>query len=134
MKWTTAIVLILLITSCSSPFKKKLIEADDMTINFLAGERPDSVYTYKIVHTTDTKAMEKLIDFIDKGTATNRQCPADGTIKFSNKDQIIQTITFTISDNKCRQFMINENGQESARAMSNDAADFLIGLREGRGF
>jgi hypothetical protein len=124
----------LFLISCSSPLKKHLLNADDLTISFFGMDKPDSVYTYKIVHTTDRKAIEKLVDFVDGAPEEKMACPFDGELKFKAGGNVVDSIHFTLSSSSCKQFTLRDNGKNKNVKMSNEAADLLIALREGRGF
>lgn len=118
--------------SCKTEVQKQFSNANDLTIYFYTAEGTDSVY--RIVHTTDEKAINKLIDFIDKGNVANKNCNYNGRIKFGQGSKDLGTVLFNTVDPACRLFSFTLNGKEKNTNMSNEAADFLIALRERRNF
>lgn len=119
--------------SCvNSELKKQFGKADDLTIYFYTREGTDSVY--KIVHTTDEKAITKLLDFIDKKNGIDKSCSYNGKIKLSKGTSELGILSFNTNNPACRVFSFAINGRQNTVTMSNEAADFLIALREGRGF
>ncbi|MER3465364.1 MAG: hypothetical protein C4329_14070 [Chitinophagaceae bacterium] len=132
MKWILFAAIITLISCTNSEVKNKFGKADDLVIYFYSNAGSDSIY--KIVHTSDEKAKEKLIGFID-GKNAERKCDVfTGKILFKAKGAIIDSVQFNTSDVACRIFSFLDGNKRKTVNMSNEAVDFLIALREDRKF
>lgn len=133
MKSLLFVPLIVLLFGCSSsPVKRKLETANDVVLFYYTGEGRDSIY--KIVHTSDKKAIETLVGYIDGKHAESHCTAYNGQIVFAKDGKAIDSIQFNTQSAQCRVFMYMIDGNYQTVTMSNEAADMLIALREERKF
>ncbi len=131
MRTFTGLVLILLISSCSSTNKKvtKLSACDSVAINFNV---PQSNNIEKSVNSIEKTAIKKLAAFVGGKSAPEYKCGYDGNILFYEKSVMLADVSFKFSVDSCRHFIALENGELKSSVMSNEAANFLRSLYEGK--
>lgn len=134
MKFITGLCFLAILfihTSCKqqSSFGKKLTDSDSLVIQFT-----DSISgnVIKSMQATDPKAIEKLSRFVDAKQAEVYKCGYNGTMKFYKKGTLNGDVSFHYSNPDCRHFLYSEADQLVSTKMSNEAADFLKGMAEGR--
>ena len=131
-KFFYLIAVIVFATACNNnALQSKLDNADGLTIRFFDPGKPDSII--KIVKTTDAKAIEKMINFVNNKTTENINCGFTGIMLFTKNGTEVQTVNFN-TQNNCLHFSYNINGKDIHSKMSNEAADFLNALYFGRNF
>lgn len=125
------LIVILIATGCKeSTYKKKLKQADAITVHFYLNAHSDSVI--KILHTNNKDAILKLASFMDNKQINPPNCGRDGAIFFKVKDVVIDTVGFIVLQKNCRQFFFTENGTEKVTEVSDEAADFLTSMWSGK--
>ncbi|HRX93298.1 MAG TPA: hypothetical protein P5158_04245 [Chitinophagaceae bacterium] len=131
MRFSLFVFILLFVTaSCNrSALDKHLAGCDSLVITF---NYPDTDSVINSISTTDTKAIQKLKQYIDGKKDTARQCGFDGNMIFFRDQQQVLPVVFKYSNESCRQFLYEINSAVSSYSMSNEAADFLSSLVEGR--
>lgn len=103
--------------------------ADSLVINFNA---PQTNTITKTVSTTESKAIEKLIRFVDSKPTEAYKCGYDGNLMFYSKGTLKADVAFNFSGDGCHHFIMDSKGKLTPTTMSNEAADFLKSLSEGK--
>lgn len=107
----------------------KLSGADSVIINFY---EPGTETIGRTVTTTEKNAIKRLTEFISGKEAELFKCGYDGNILFFEKEKPASDVSFKFSDESCRHFLLDVKGELVSTIMSNEAADFLRSLMEGR--
>jgi hypothetical protein len=115
--------------SCKSAANGNLAGCDSLVVQF---NQPGTMILDKTVNTTERNAITEISQFTSGKEYSARACPLDGNILFYKKATLLADISFCISNDSCRQFIQQKEGKLVATALSNKAADFLSGLRDGR--
>lgn len=126
--------LLIIISSCSSSgsaVSKQLSGSDSLVINF---NTPQSNTIAKTLSTTEDKAIKKLIRFTDKKSSEAYKCGYDGNLMFYKKGILIGDVSFNYSGDGCHHFMMSIKDELTPTIMSNEAANFLKSLMEGKGW
>src|SRR6185295_358409 len=119
-------VLLISFYGCKqSAIKQSFSSADSLVIHFK--DEQAGVVT-KTVQTTESKAMSRMIEFIDAKEIEQRKCGEDGKMFFYHKGQKIQEVDFKMKDDSCNHFAFLLNGKLTSTKMSNEAIDFLNAL------
>ena len=132
MKLTFLLAVVVFFVSCSdsgSAINKQLSGSDSLVINFNAPQTDSIVST---VTTTEVKAIKKLTGFVDGKTSEAYKCGYDGNIMFYKKGVLQGDISFNYSGEGCKHFLQMVKDELTPTAMSNEAADFLKNLAEGK--
>ena len=122
---------ILLISFCScqqSAIKQSFSSADSLVIHFK--DEQAGVVT-KTVQTTESNAMNRLIEFIDSKETEQFKCGYDGKMFFYHKGEKIQEVDFKMKNDSCNHFAFLLNGKLMSTKMNNEAVDFLDALEKG---
>ena len=82
--------------------------------------------------TTETKAIKKLVHYVDGKAAKVYKCGYDGNLMFYKKGILLGDMSFNYSVDSCHHFLQLVDDKLNPTAMSNEAADFLRGLAEGK--
>jgi len=123
--------LILLISfyGCKqSAIKQSFSSADSLVIHFK--DEQAGVVT-KTVQTTESNAMNRLIEFIDSKETEQFKCGYDGKMFFYHKGEKIQEVDFKMKNDSCNHFVFKLNGNLVSTKMNNEAVDFLDALEKG---
>ena len=134
MKLTFLLGVVVFFASCSnsgSVVSKQLSGSDSLVINFNAPKTDSIVNT---VTTTEAKAIKKLTGFVDGKTSEAYKCGYDGNLMFYKKGALVGDVSFNYSGDGCHHFIMLLNDKLTPTAMSNEAADFLKNLSEGKGW
>ena len=132
MRITLFILISATLLACShSELHKKLSGSDSLVINFNL-EGTDSVI--KTVATTENNAINKLIGFVDSKAEKPLKCGYDGNLIFYSAGKAIMPVVFKYKGPDCRLFLYELNGLKKRTMMSQEAADFLESLEEGRNY
>ncbi len=126
--------IIFFFNSCSnadSAISKHLVGSDSLVINF---NIPQTDSIAKTMTTTESKAINKLIMYADAKTTEAYKCGYDGNLMFYKNSILVGDILFNYSGDGCRHFIMLVNDKLTPTAMSNEAADFLMSLAEGKGW
>jgi hypothetical protein len=124
--------MIAIVTSCSnsgSAVGKQLSGCDSLVINFTV---PQSEAVIKSVTTTEEKAIKKLTRFVDGKEAAEFKCGYNGYLLFYFTGKLISNVSFNYADDGCKHFILTANEKLVTTTMSNEAADFLKSLEEGK--
>ncbi len=130
MRFAFAAFILIILASCTpSATTKKLSGSDSLVIHFTA---PNSDAIIRSVATTEKKAINRIIDFVDAKPVEEFKCGYDGNILFYEKGNIVSDVSFKYSDPACRHFLLATDKKLTSTKMSEEAADFLESLSEGR--
>ena len=131
MKTLITVFTVCLLIACGnkSAVSKQLSVTDSLVINFNAPQTDSIVST---VTTTEVKAIKKLTGFVDGKTSEAYKCGYDGNIMFYKKGVLQGDISFNYSGEGCKHFLQMVKDELTPTAMSNEAADFLKNLAEGK--
>ena len=118
-----------LFCSCKqSAIKQNFSSADSLVVHF-KDEQAGTIT--KTVQTTDAKAINRIIDFIDAKETELFKCGYDGKMFFYNKGQRTQEVDFKMKNDSCNHFTFLFNEKRIATKMSSEAVDFLDALEKG---
>ncbi|MEO6612568.1 MAG: hypothetical protein ABIT05_14190 [Chitinophagaceae bacterium] len=106
----------------------QLAGSDSLVINF---NTPQTNNIEKTLTTTENKAIKKLAAYVDGKAAEVYKCGYNGNLLFYKKGIITGDVSFNYTAG-CRHFLQSVEGKLASTSMSNEAADFLKGLAEGR--
>ena len=116
-------------SSCKqSAIKQSFSSADSLVIHFK--DEQAGVVT-KTVQTTESNAINRMIDFIDAKETEQFNCGYDGKMFFYTKGQEIQEVDFKMKNDSCNHFAFLLNGKLMSTKMNNEAVDFLDALEKG---
>ena len=122
---------VLLFSFCSckqSVIKQSFSSADSLVIHFK--DEQAGVVT-KTVQTTESNAINRMIEFIDAKETDQLKCGYDGKMFFYTKGQKIQEVDFKMKNDSCNHFAFLVNGNLMSTKMSGEAIDFLNALEQG---
>ena len=122
---------VLLFSFCSckqSVIKQSFSSADSLVIHFK--DEQAGVVT-KTIQTTESNAINRMIDFIDAKETEQFKCGYDGKMFFYHKGEKIQEVDFKMKDDSCNHFAFLLNGKLMSTKMNNEAVDFLDALEKG---
>ena len=134
MKTIFLLCTVCILVSCSNPgsdSSKQLSGSDSLVINF---NIPQTDSIAKTMTTTESKAINKLIMYADAKTTEACKCGYDGNLMFYKNSILVGDVSFNYSGDGCRHFIMLVNDKLTPTAMSNEAADFLKSLAEGKGW
>jgi hypothetical protein len=124
--------IVLIAARCkNSAVAKKLSGSDSLVITF---NEPNSDAVIKTVTTTENIAIKKVIDFIDTKPTEEFKCGYDGNLIFFSKEKALLPIVFKYKEANCRHFLFELDGKLVSTRISNEAADFLESLEQGKIF
>lgn len=130
MKQLILVIAVSSLAACNnSSLSKKLKGSDSLAISFYYPNTDSIVQT---VNTTERKAIRRLLQFVDGKETAQHQCGYDGTMTFFIQGKLVLPVVFKYSEEGCRQFLFEEDNKLRSTKMSNEAADFLKSLAEGR--
>jgi hypothetical protein len=120
----------LFLLSCNnSSLSKKLKGSDSLVISF---NYPNTDSVVQTVNTTERKAIRRLLQFVDSKETEQYKCGYDGTMTFFIQGKLVLPVVFKYSEEGCRHFLFDEDNKLRSTKMSNEAADFLKSLAEGK--
>jgi len=129
MKSYLLIILVILFSSCNqSAIKQNFSSADSLVIHFK--DEQAGVVT-KTVQTAESKAINRMIEFIDARETEQFKCGYDGKMFFYTKGQKTQEVDFKMKNDSCNHFAFLLNGNLISTNMSGEAVDFLNALEQG---
>ena len=123
-----ALTLILCCSCNQSAIKQSFSSADSLVIHFK--DEQAGVVT-KTVQTAESKAINRMIDFIDAKETEQFKCGYDGKMFFYTKGQKMQEVDFKMKNDSCNHFAFLLNGNLMSTKMSGEAIDFLNALEQG---
>ena len=116
-------------SSCKqSAIKQNFSSSDSLVIHFK--DEQAGVIT-KTVQTAESKAINRMIDFIDAKETEQFKCGYDGKMFFYAKGQKLQEVDFKMKNDSCNHFAFLLNGKLMSTKMNNEAVDFLDALEKG---
>lgn len=122
-------VAVILFCSCKqSAIKQSFSSADSVVIHF-KDEQAGAIT--KTVQTAESKAIHRIIEFMDAKETEQFKCGYDGKMFFYNKGQQMQEVDFKMKDPTCNHFAFLINGKIISTKMSDEAIDFLDALEKG---
>ena len=130
MKFYLLVVLTpVLFCSCrQSAIKQNFASADSLVIHFK--DEQAGVVT-KTVQTAESKAINRMIEFIDTKETEQFKCGYDGKMFFYREGQKMQEVDFKMKNDSCNHFAFLLNGNLISTKMSGEAIDFLNALEQG---
>jgi predicted glycosyl hydrolase (DUF1957 family) len=129
MRYILFAVFCFCLFSCNpSAIKKQLSGTDSLVINF---NDPQTNTIKKTVATAESNAISRLSEFVDAKDAELFKCGYDGNMIFFSNGTKKMDVSFQYSNDSCRHFIFDMNGELKATKMSNEAADFLKSLAGG---
>jgi len=124
-----AFIMIMTVAGCKqSAIKQSFSSADSLVIHFK--DEQTAVVT-KTVQTTESNAINRMIDFIDAKETEQFKCGYDGKMFFYQKGEKIQEVDFKMKNDSCNHFAFLLNGKLLSTKMNNEAVDFLDALEKG---
>jgi hypothetical protein len=127
----STLVVLLSCGGSGSAVSRQLAGSDSLVINF---NTPQSNTIEKTVTTADRTAIKKLIHYVDGKASAAFKCGYDGNLLFYKDGVLTGDVSFNYSGDGCHHFMMLLNDQLTPTTMSNEAADFLRSLAEGKGW
>ena len=123
------LIMIMVVAGCKqSAIKQSFSSADSLVIHFK--DEQAGVVT-KTVQTVESKAINRMIEFIDAKETEQFRCGYDGKMFFYTKGQKIQEVDFKMKNDSCNHFAFLVNGNLMSTKMSGEAIDFLNALEQG---
>jgi hypothetical protein len=120
---------IIFFSSCrQSAISTSFSTADSLVIHFKNEQQGEITRT---VQTAETKAISRVIEFIDGEKSPHYKCGYDGKMFFFNKGIKMQEVDFKIKDEACNHFAFLINGELVGTKMSSEAVDFFDALEKG---
>ena len=119
----------ILFYSCKqSAIKKSFASADSLVIHF---KNEEAGIVTKTVQTGESKAINRIIEFIDARETDQFKCGYDGKMYFYDEGRQIQEVDFKMKNDSCNHFAFLLNGKVVSTRMRNEAVDFLDALEQG---
>ena len=134
MRTILLLAVVIILASCGgsgSAISKQLSGSDSLVINF---NTPQTNNIEKTMTTTESKAIKKLILYADGKTTEAYKCGYDGNLMFYKKGILVGDVSFNYSGDGCHHFIMLVNDELTPTTMSNEAANFLKSLAEGKGW
>ena len=129
MKKIPILIMIMILTGCKqSAIKQSFSSADSLVIHF---KNEQAGIITKTVQTAESKAINRMIEFIDTKETEQFKCGYDGKMFFYDKGQKIQEVDFKMKNDSCNHFSFLLNGKMISTKMNNEAVDFLDALEKG---
>lgn len=133
MRFTVIVFCIsFLLAACKQSAVKQSFSATDSLVIHFKNEQLGEIT--KTIQTTDKKAINRVIEFMDGNKSGLFKCGYDGKMFFYNKGERIQEADFKMNDKACNHFAFFLNGELMGTAMSDEAVDFLSALEKGLPF
>ena len=122
-------IVTILFSSCKqSDVRQSFSSADSLVIHF---KDEQAAVVTKTVQTAESKAIGRMLDFIDTKETELFKCGYDGKMFFYNKGQKIQEVDFKMKNDSCNHFAFLLKGNLMSTKMSGEAIDFLNALEQG---
>lgn len=134
MRLVFSLVILICLSSCGdsgSVVSKQLSGSDSLVINF---NTPQTNSIAKTMTTTESKAINKLSNYVDGKASEAFKCGYDGNLLFYKKGTLVGDVSFNYSGDGCHHFMMLIKDELAPTTMSNEAASFLKSLAEGKGW
>ena len=122
-------IMIMAVMGCKqSAIRESFSSTDSLVIHFK--DEQAGVVT-KTVQTAESKAINRMIEFIDEKETEQFKCGYDGKMFFYDKGQKMQEVDFKMKNDSCNHFAFLLNGKLISTKMSGEAIDFLNALEQG---
>jgi len=122
-------LIIIAFASCNqSAIRKNFSSADSLVIHF---KNEEAGIITKTVQTPESKAISRIIDFMDTKETEQFKCGYDGKMFFYDNGTKMQEVDFKIKNDSCNHFAFLLNGKLISTKMSNEAVDFFDALEKG---
>ena len=129
MKIVIASIIVCVFNSCQqSAIKQNFSSADSLVIHFK--DEQAGVVT-RTVQTAESKAINRVIEFIDGKETGAFNCGFDGKMFFYDKGNKIQEVDFKMKNDSCNHFSFLLKEKLVSTSMSGEAADFFDALEKG---
>lgn len=126
------LLIIFFFTSCNSTaIKQSFSSADSLVIHF---KNEQEAIVTKTIQTTEAKAINRIIDFIDGKTVEDFKCGYNGKMFFYSKGLQVQEVDFNIKEETCTHFSLQVNGKLINTKMNMETVDFFDALEKGLPF
>ena len=122
-------VTVILFCSCKQSVVRQSFSAADSVVIHFKDEQAGIIT--KTVQTAESKAINRIIEFVDAKATEQVECGYDGKMFFYNKGQKMQEVDFKMKDPACNHFSFLINGKITSTKMSDEATDFLDALEKG---
>jgi hypothetical protein len=116
-------------SSCRQSAISASFSAADSLVIYFKNEQAGAII--KTVQTAETKAIGRVIEFIDAKASAAFKCGYDGKMFFYNDGEKMQEVDFKMKDAACNHFSFLLNGKLVNTTMSSEAADFFDALEKG---
>ncbi len=120
---------ILSFCSCKQSVITQSFSSSDSLVIHFKNEQAGAVT--KTVQSTEAKAINRIIDFIDGKPAESLKCGYDGKMFFYSQGQQVQEVDFKMKDETCNHFSFLLDGKLISVKMNNEAVDFFGALGKG---
>ena len=117
---------------CKQSAIKQSFSGTDSLVIYFKNEQAGVVT--KTIQTTESKAINRVIDFMDGKGTENFKCGYDGKMFFYNKGEKIQEADFKMKDKACNHFSFLMGGKLLSTKMKTEAVDFFDALEKGLPF
>src|SRR6188474_202181 len=112
---------VILLCSCKqSAIKQSFSGADSVVIHFK--DEQAGVIT-KTVQTAESKAINRIIEFMDAKGTEEFKCGNDGKMFFYSNGEKMQEVDFKMKDPACNHFSFLIDGKITSTKMSDEAID-----------
>ena len=129
MKYLLIFLSSIAFISCKqSAVRQSFSSADSLVIHF---KNEQAGVVTKTVQTAESKAINRVIEFIDSKETKPFDCGYDGKMFFFKKGEQIQEVDFKMTNDSCNHFAFKLNDKLMRTRVSNEAVDFLNALEQG---
>jgi len=129
MRWITICFLVFVFASCKqSAIRQSFSSADSLVIHFK--DEQAGIIT-KTVQSAESKAINRMIEFMDAKETELFKCGYDGKMFFYKKGQQVNEVDFKMKNDSCNHFAFLLNGKLISTKLSSEAIDFFDALEKG---
>lgn len=129
MRAILALIVSFAFFSCQqSATRQSFSSADSLVIHFK--DEQAGVVT-KTVQTAESKAINRIIEFMDGKATESFKCGYDGKMFFYSKGNKMQEVDFKMKNDSCNHFSFLLNDKLMNTKMSSEAVDFFDALEKG---
>lgn len=130
MRYLSLLILpAIFFSSCKQSAITSSFSAADSLVIYFKNEQAGEIT--KTVQAAESKAISRVIEFIDAKESEAFKCGYDGKMFFYNKGEKMQEVDFKMKDATCNHFSFLLNGKLVNTKMSSEAADFFDALEKG---
>ena len=122
-------LMVFVFGSCKqSAVRQNFSSADSLVIHF---KNEEAGIITKTVQSAESKAINRIIDFLDAKETEQFKCGYDGKMFFYDNGTKMQEVDFKMKNDSCNHFAFLLNGKLISTKMSNEAVDFFDALEKG---